>query len=370
MRDELCYELICTQCQGTLEPIQFTGDEQVRDGLLICQSCRHLYPVINYIPVMFGYRTRVAQDFCCRYDGQIARYAPGYTLPDGTPRVGERFVQRSFSTQWEALDVNEKLQYNYSDEDLLHIARVQLGLKDDWFTGKRILDGGCGAGKEAIMLQCASGAEVFAFDLNFSLLGLGERVKQYPKIHFFLASVWNLPLRQQRFDYVYSHGVLHHTYSTEQAVKTLARYVQPGGYYYFWIYGIRPARKFRHAFTIPVQEWILRPIISRLPGILQQIALAPFVLRTHVANVRKYRRGELIHPPTWRNSWLMASDYFTPLFAHWHPMGEAILWLKELGFGEITPLELEQLPERYLHVWLHNIGLRSRRPNVNRSEAV
>lgn len=45
-----------------------------------------------------------------------------------------------------------------------------------------------------------------------------------------------------------------------------------------------------------------------------------------------------------------------------HAMGEAILWLKEVGFHNITPLELEKLPKRYLHVWLHNVGLRSQRP--------
>jgi SAM-dependent methyltransferase/uncharacterized protein YbaR (Trm112 family) len=368
MRDELLNELICIQCKGGLEVISFESVQPVRNGILVCKACHVLYPIINYIPVMFGYETRVENDFVQKHSERIGDCAPGYTLPHGTPCPGEAFVQRSFSTQWEELDIDEELQYNYSDDDLLHIAKVQLGLDKAWFGDKRVLNCGCGAGKEAIMLQRASGTMVFAFDLNFSLLRLGERVKDYPQIHFFLASVWNLPLREKRFDYVYSHGVLHHTYSTERAVKTLAQYVKPGGYYYFWIYGIRPARKFRHAFTMPVQERIVRPVISRLSGMPQKFALFPFAVRTHIANLRRYRRGDLLHKPTWRNSWLMASDYFTPLFAHWHSMGEAILWLKELGFDEITPLELEKMPKRYLHVWLHNVGLRSRRLDANGSD--
>lgn len=362
MRDELFRELVCPQCQNQLQQISFEQDSQLREGMLLCQNCGVFYPVMNYIPIMLTYPTRVTKDFQHRYRAEIYQRAPSYKLPLGTPPLGENFVQRSFSKQWEALDISEQLQYNYTDEDLLHVTRVQLGLDEAEFVDKRILDCGCGAGKEAIMLQRASGTTVFAFDLNFSLLALGERVKDYPKIHFFLSSVWSLPLPHRHFDYVYSHGVLHHTWSTELAVKTIADYVKPGGYFYFWIYGIRPARRFRHAFIMPIQERLIRPVISRLPPRLQRIALAPFALRTHFANLRKFRKGELIRAPTWKNSWLMASDYFTPLFAHWHAMGEAVLWLTKIGFHHITPLELEKLPERYLHIWLHNIGLRSQRP--------
>jgi ubiquinone/menaquinone biosynthesis C-methylase UbiE/uncharacterized protein YbaR (Trm112 family) len=360
MRQELLAELVCPQCKGVLKSVQFDGEETIRNGLLTCAACEVMYPIINYIPVMFDYQSRVAEEWVQQRQDQIN--LPSYRLPGGAPSPGENFVQRSFSAQWEGLDISEGLQYNYNDQDLLHIAQVQLGFGPEWFKGKRILNCGCGAGKEAIMLQRASETTVFAFDLNFSLLRLGERVKKYPNIHFFLASVWNIPLRRQSFDYVYSHGVLHHTYSTEKAVKALAQFVRPGGYYYFWIYGIRPAKKFHHAFTLPFQERVLRPIISRLSGLPQQIALFPFVLRTHLVNLRKYRQGGLLNKPTWHNSWLMESDYFTPLYAHWHPMGEAILWLKEIGFEDITPLELEKIPPRYLHVWLHNVGLRSRRP--------
>src|SRR5690606_36214784 len=81
-------------------------------------------------------------------------------------------------------------------------------------------------------------AEIFAIDLNFAVLKGGEAYKSRPHLHLIIAALFHLPLKPTSFDLVYSQGVIHHTFSTEQAFRSIASYVRQGGYLTIWIYGI------------------------------------------------------------------------------------------------------------------------------------
>jgi len=297
-------------------------------------------------------------------DRNLSRFPnlTSYTLPSGRPRPGELYVQKSFSHQWERLDVGEELQYGYTEKEIESIWGIALGGERGFLEGKSLLNLGCGAGKEAVVLQRYSGAEVFAVDLNFSLLALGERVRDHPRIHFVQASVFSLPFRERSFDYVFSHGVLMHTYSTKKGVEALSRFVRPDGTFYFWVYGHRPMTSTYSAFWSVFNERIFRPLLSRMPGFVQTVILFPFVVRAHQTQKKRYHEGRQPNRPTWRNTWLMARDYLTPRHASWQSMAECIVWLKELGFKDITPLELEKIPKHYWYIWAHNVGLRSKYP--------
>ncbi len=55
----------------------------------------------------------------------------------------------------------------------------------------------------------------------------------------------NLPLPAQSVDLIFSEGVLHHTDSTERALKSLARLLKPGGRFLFYVYRKKgPIREF------------------------------------------------------------------------------------------------------------------------------
>ncbi|HLI13642.1 MAG TPA: class I SAM-dependent methyltransferase [Alphaproteobacteria bacterium] len=62
---------------------------------------------------------------------------------------------------------------------------------------------------------------------------------------FLQADIMNLPLPAQSVDLIFSEGVLHHTDSTERALKSLARLLKPGGRFLFYVYRKKgPIREF------------------------------------------------------------------------------------------------------------------------------
>jgi SAM-dependent methyltransferase len=66
-----------------------------------------------------------------------------------------------------------------------------------------------------------------------------------PEAAFMQADIGRLPLPSQSLDVVFSEGVLHHTDSTENALKSLAMLLRPGGRFLFYVYRRKgPIREF------------------------------------------------------------------------------------------------------------------------------
>jgi ubiquinone/menaquinone biosynthesis C-methylase UbiE len=93
--------------------------------------------------------------------------------------------------------------------------------------GDKVLEIGCGTGSD--LLQFAKhGALATGIDLTTRHVELArKRVGDLATVHE--ADARNLPLADESFDYVYSHGVLHHTDEPEQVVREMFRVLRPGG---------------------------------------------------------------------------------------------------------------------------------------------
>jgi ubiquinone/menaquinone biosynthesis C-methylase UbiE len=93
--------------------------------------------------------------------------------------------------------------------------------------GEEVLEIGCGTGSD--LLQFAKhGALATGIDLTTRHVELArKRVGDLAIVHE--ADARNLPLEDESFDYVYSHGVLHHTDEPEQVVREMFRVLRPGG---------------------------------------------------------------------------------------------------------------------------------------------
>ena len=73
-----------------------------------------------------------------------------------------------------------------------------------------------------------TGAEWVGADISDAIDVARERLGGFGGTHFVQADVLDLPFRPESFDVVFSEGVLHHTPSTERALKALVPLLRAG----------------------------------------------------------------------------------------------------------------------------------------------
>jgi SAM-dependent methyltransferase len=365
MKTALHEALLCPTCGSDLDLEAFewmpqgAAGDVVKTGVLRCAACRTWYPIINCVPVMLDFESPLHAHFQELHSERLKSHAE-FGPPHGTPRAGEHETQRSFTTEWSGL-VNDELSFSYTQQDREDFLRIEL----DWpgwplqHQNYRLLDVGCGYGLESVILNRLTGAQVFGVDLNLSLLESGPQFATLPDVHVAVASLFALPFRKDSFDLVYSHGVLHHTYSTRQAFETVLSYLNDHGMIYIWVYGLEDfARTFKLRFSYSV-EMLVRPTLARLPTMVQAVWVYPMALM-HLLN---YRRGGF-NRDKWhfKNSVHTIRDRWTCRFAYRQSFHEVLGWFLERGL-HANPVNSYSYLKRFGHP-LIGVGMRgSRRDN-------
>jgi SAM-dependent methyltransferase len=102
--------------------------------------------------------------------------------------------------------------------------------------GQRVLEVGCGTGCD--LLQFAKhGAEAIGVDITPEHLRLAkERVAQLAEVRE--GDATELPFPDESFDYVYSHGVLHHIETPRLVVEEIFRVLKPRGTFNVHFYAL------------------------------------------------------------------------------------------------------------------------------------
>jgi ubiquinone/menaquinone biosynthesis C-methylase UbiE len=96
--------------------------------------------------------------------------------------------------------------------------------------GLRVLEIGCGLGTDGAQFALA-GANYIGVDLTEASVELARKKFESSGLRgeFRVADAEKLDFADDSFDLVYSHGVLHHTPDTKQAVREIHRVLKPGG---------------------------------------------------------------------------------------------------------------------------------------------
>ncbi len=93
--------------------------------------------------------------------------------------------------------------------------------------GERVLEVGCGTGCDLLQFG-KHGADVVGVDITPEHLRLArERVGGLAEVR--QADATELPFEDASFDYVYSHGVIHHIEKPRRVVEEIFRVLKPGG---------------------------------------------------------------------------------------------------------------------------------------------
>ena len=151
-------------------------------------------------------------------------------------------TRTAFDHQWKTLDSGRFL---LSDEWFKSnltsiICDQETNINPDWFVGKSVLDAGCGNGRWSYGLA-QLGAEVTIVDVNESAVdatvcALRELGVQ-PDAHVCSLEELNNHLASQRFDLVWSWGVLHHCSDFIKAFNSLQSLVKDDGVMFAYLYG-------------------------------------------------------------------------------------------------------------------------------------
>lgn len=143
----------------------------------------------------------------------------------------------------------------YEEQFLMWIGSLNKG---DFF-GKSVLDAGCGMGRNSFW-ACKYGAkELVAFDYDQrSIEAAKKNLEQFPQASVKFSSIYDIDYLN-KFDIVFSIGVIHHLGNPKLALQKLFQAVKPGGKMLIWVYGYEN------------NEWVvkyinpIRKITSRLP---------------------------------------------------------------------------------------------------------
>jgi len=115
-----------------------------------------------------------------------------------------------------------------------------------------VLDAGCGAGMSALELfgPVADRIRYLGVDISEAVdVARARFTERGLNAGFVQADICQLPFAPGSVDVIFSEGVLHHTDSTERALKSLAPLLKIGGQFMFYVYRRKgPIREFSDDF--------------------------------------------------------------------------------------------------------------------------
>jgi SAM-dependent methyltransferase len=335
------------RCPISNEELHFQDLDVPNYGFFISKRSHYIYPVINGVPIFLPYQTLLTASFFKNFENTLILKYSDYQLPRLKIPPGEKSVAETFTDQWLSTRSSE-FSFIYNKKELFGLHRYcwLYGLSDGECLSKElVLDVGCGNGQEAIALsEIFPNASVFALDLNPNLISLSKRIQESSmgKVLPLIASLWYPPFNEASFDHVHFQGVAHHTYSTDEAFRNIAKYPkQAKSSYFFWVYaledsmGIPGFRGLLIRLYWLVSHKISRPILSRAPKPIRTVALWAITYAYICILFFAGRRN----PAGWTqlNTFHGISDMFSPRYAHQLRWNEVLCWFAEKDYRNILP---------------------------------
>ncbi len=248
-----------------------------------------------------------------------------YQLEDGIPRL---FVNEDASAEVRATAVTSGVQdfytdapfpnYNHFDNIGVFVKRAREGvyarlLSEQIPMNSRVLEVGCGTGQLSNFLAATTMARIYAADMTPASLALGQKFATdngLSGIKFMQMNLFRPCIRPGSMDIVISNGVLHHTYDTFKAFRSIATLVKPGGYIIVGLYNK----------------------IGRLRTDLRRQLLKLFGER--VLFLDPHLRKD--HSPEKRRAWI--NDQYLHPCERKHSMSELLQWFDDSGFDFISSI--------------------------------
>lgn len=306
MKEELLEILACPRCKNELGlTIATRENNEIKEGKLVCKSCGTAYPISDYIP----------------------RFVKS-----------DKYVD-NFSFEWN-LHRETQLDSISGTNESEQTFKRKTGFNMEKLKNKLVLDVGCGAGRFTEVVE-KYGGDVVGVDLSFSVDAAFKNLGFKENVHIVQADVFDLPFREEIFDYIFSIGVLHHTPNTEEAFKCLPKFLKNRGEIAMWVYSNEGSFTKIHNKISGFYRFFTTKCPKKLLYRLSYFSLPLYYLKRikilgYIASFILPHSG---HPnPEWRI--LDTFDWYSPRYQWKHTYNEVVSWFKESGLKDIKTLEV------------------------------
>ena len=292
--------LRCLTCGSKLESDQADG--------FLCPACNRTYPNAQGIA-----RFVDAQHYAASFGFQWHRYQ---------------------KTQLDHDEVRE------SEQNFL----MKTALRPEDLNGKLVLDVGCGMGRFA-EVATRWGARVVGIDLSAAAEVAAKNLAARDFVAF-KADVFALPFAPESFDIIYSVGVLHHTPDCEAAVKTLAKFLKPGGLLVVWLYSGYNKwyrfsdfwRRYTHKMKPENLHRVLKVAVPFFHNVQEFLKHVPLVGRPAAGFVQLVFPVNRQKDPEARM--LDTFDWYSPKYQSKHTYEQVFKWYGAMGMEDMRVGEI------------------------------
>ena len=237
MKQEILGFLRCPTCKQRLNLRVFSmNDDSVTDGLLVCEACELGYPIIGGVPRLLPYELMelVAEKhpaYFQQYLGELPAALEDMhrASNEQTDAKVKLATGRSFGNEWTTYD---QLLPEWQAE----FRAYTQAFEPSYFSGKLILDAGCGMGRFPYQYAQLGAEHVFGVDLSEAVEVAHRHTRDLPNVTIIQGDIYHLPFEDSTFDFASSLGVLHHLPQPEEGFQRLLATVKPGGHVLIYMY--------------------------------------------------------------------------------------------------------------------------------------
>ncbi len=259
------------------------------------------------------------------------------------PAVDQSRTKSAYGLQWNRYRIIRE------DEDRATFFN-RTGLSPGSLQEKLVLDAGCGMGRYLRIAAQSGCGHIVGMDLSRAVEAARELTAGLDGVSLVRGDLLRLPFSAERFDIIYSLGVLDHTPDPRLAFLGLARLLKPGGRIVIWVY-----QRER-----PLVEWMMnfqRAISTRLPLPMLELACrwtAPVgELKRRLFASRRWlvqRFGVAMHllsigvsmHPDREVRMCDTLDWYAPRYLSRHTFDEVSGWFREAGLSDVVDLSRGQ----------------------------
>lgn len=218
--------LQCPECRGPLLlKVRQNAGKEIIEGSLSCQ-CGRSFPITKGVP---------------RFVPKEVRHTlPKYYSECADSNSNAVEVEDFANTAMDNIKSTTSLRFGYEwnyfcDYDCNNFETFTAPLPMEFFRGKIGLDVGCGAGRHS-KAAFERGAEMVAIDLSAAVDAAYQNNVKNERVHVVQADIYNLPVKDNSFDFIFSLGVLHHLPDPELGYQLLIPLLKERGALFIWVY--------------------------------------------------------------------------------------------------------------------------------------